>query len=236
MTFVHSLNSRILLNEDHISGSITGYSTEFKRDLGPVTTILDTGARFVPGLIDGSVTLNGLFNSAAGDLYEEISQIIGTDNSALVTVFPEGFTIGKPAFIAVTDLSEWEIPATVTDPVALTITGQPDDGVDWGVSLHALGAETADNTATSVDNAASSAGGGVATLHVTAYSGLTNVAFKVQHSTDNSSWSDLIAFTSVTAVTSERKTVTGTVNRYVRAFWDVTGSGSATFQMAFARR
>lgn len=236
MTFVHSKNSRILVNEDHISGSITGYTVTHQRDYSTVTSLLDDGYKSIPGLQSGTLALKGLFDSAAGGLYEEINACVGTDNSVLCTVLPDGFTLGQPAFITVADIEGFTVDASVSDAVSLSVDARPDDGVDLGVSLHAHSAETADGNGTSVDNTASSSGGGVASLHLTAYSGLTNIVVKVQHSADDSTWADLITFTTATDATAERKTITGTVNRYVRATWDVTGTGSATFVVAFARR
>ena len=39
---------------------------------------------------------------------------------------------------------------------------------------------------------------------------------KIQDSANNSDWADLITFSTSSAASAERKTVTGTVNRYVR--------------------
>jgi len=58
----------------------------------------------------------------------------------------------------------------------------------------------------------------------------------VQHSTDNSSWSDLCTFTAVSVVGSEILTGTGTVNRYVRYIISAFTGTSVTFAVAFARR
>jgi hypothetical protein len=71
--------------------------------------------------------------------------------------------------------------------------------------------------------------GATADLHVPALvlGGFTNVILKVQHSADNSSYSDLMTFTAVTGLTSERETVLTQVARYTRMSWDFTGSGSA---------
>lgn len=236
MAFVHSKNSRVFLNEDHQSANISGYTTRHARTFGTVTALTDSGYRAVPGLLSGSLAVRGMFDSAAGSLHEEYLACIGTDNSALWTICPDGTTLGNPAIIAVCDPQGYTVDAAVAEAVTVAIDAMPDDGVDIGVVLHDHAAETADGNGTSVDNAASSANGGVATLHVTAYSGLTDAVIKVQHSSDNSSWSDLITFTTVTGTTSERKTVTGTVNRYVRATVDVTGTGSVTYLVGVARR
>jgi hypothetical protein len=97
--------------------------------------------------------------------------------------------------------------------------------------LHPLGAETGAGSGTSVDNAASSANGGRGNLHVTAATGSGTV--KVQHSTDNAVWADLVTFTAATGATSETKEVTGTVNRYLRA--NHAPGTSITYVLGFAR-
>lgn len=238
MSFVHSKASRVLVNDTHLTGTIRGYSLGHTRQLADVTSPLDDGHRWLPGLLGGSLSLQGLFDSTAGSVHTKASAAVGVDNGLLVTVLPDGFTIGQPAFIAVTDLEGYTVDATVSDAVSVQIDGAPDDGVDWGVSQHAHGAETATGNSTSVDGTAATTGGGVASLHVTAASGTTpSATVKVQHSTDNSAWVDLITFTAATTATSERKTVTGTVNRYTRETRTISGTTpSFTYAVAFARR
>lgn len=236
---VHSKNSRIMVNERHLSGEMTGFTITHRRQLSDgVTTLTDEGKRYIPGLLDGRLSLAGVFDSTAGLIDDEVSTAAGTDDGLLVTALPDGFTIGKPAAIVLADIADYQVLAKVTDPVGITLDAQPDEGVDWGRSLHAHTAETATGNSTSVDNAALSSNGGVASLHVTAASGTTpSDTVKVQHSTDDSVWVDLITFTAATTTTSERKTVTGTVNRYVRETHTISGTNpSFTYAVAFARR
>lgn len=116
--------------------------------------------------------------------------------------------------------------------VTYGVSGQVDDGV----ILQPHTALTATTTGTSVDNAASSANGGAGYLEVSAYSGFTSVVCKVQHSADDSVWADLITFATVTsAPTAERIPVGGTVNRFTRSLVTVSGSGSITPFLGFAR-
>lgn len=237
MAFGHGKDSRVLLNETNPSGYITDYTTSAGRALANVTCLGATGHSFLPGLRVGGFSVRGPLD-LTGVLHSEVNGNLGTDNGALWTVFPSGWTIGQPAFVCASDLESYNLTSTPTDAVRVDVSAQPDSGVDWGVSLHALGAETADGNATSVDNAAGTSNGGVATIHATAYSGLTNAIVKVQHSTDNSSWNDLVTFATITAATSERVLVAAgtTVSRYLRANVDVTGTGSVTYAVAFARR
>jgi hypothetical protein len=92
-----------------------------------------------------------------------------------------------------------------------------------------------DTESSSVDNAASSSAGGVSYLQCTAYSGFSGAVFKVRDSSDDASFSDLVTHTTLTALGAERKTVAGTVDRYLAVKGDVTGSGSVTATLAFRR-
>ena len=81
----------------------------------------------------------------------------------------------------------------------------------------------------SVDNAASSANGAVGYLGVSALTlgGYTSVTIKLRDSTDDISYADHITFTNVTAApASERKTSSGTVNRYTKSTVTFNGAGS----------
>ena len=105
---------------------------------------------------------------------------------------------------------------------------------EWGQMLTA-GKRTdteATNGATKDDSASTSAGAS-SVLHVFSFTG-TNVTVTVQDSTNGSSWATLIAHTAADDVTSERKTVSGTVNRYLRVITAGTFS-SAVFALSLRR-
>lgn len=114
------------------------------------------------------------------------------------------------------------------------VSGEGNDGV----ILQPVEAKTADwNTEGSpVDNAASSANGGVGYLQVVLSTGFTNFVGKIRHSTDDITYTDLITFTdNVSAPFAERIAVAGTVNRYLAFDGNVTGSGSITVFCGFSR-
>lgn len=119
-----------------------------------------------------------------------------------------------------------------------------DGAVEEGVILHAHGEETAasgDTESTPVDNGVSSADGGAGYLQVSALTlgGYTSVTVKIRDSADDITYADLIAFTAVTsAPAGERKTVAGTVDRYLAMSWAFNGSGSGqsvTLMTGFGR-
>lgn len=240
MAFTLGNTSRILANTKAVTSTIAGWNVAHQRAGSEVTTMLDGGARYVPGLMSGTLTLRGPQDSTGQDLHSQINAATGVDNALLVTVLPYGTAIGQFAITVLGDVSEHAIDAAVSDATGFTMTAVADESVDMGFIVHALAAETVDGNGTTVDRGVGSAttGGGVAVIHATAFTGLTGAVIKIQHSTDNSVWADLVTFTNLTAVGAERKFLAPgvTVNRYVRAVTDVTGTGSVTFLVAFAPR
>lgn len=249
MAFAHGSSTAVLVNEVLVSSEVSGWTMGWNRQMSEVTCVGQTpgaaGSNFIPGLQSGTLGLRGpQAQNAASGLTVEIVAAIGVDDAFQVTCLPEGYdTIGKPAFFMVGDPTDYAVDATVADAVGMTMGAQADEAVEMGWILAPLQAYTADAlTGTAVDRGASpitpTTGGLAAALHVTAYSGFTNIVVKVQHSPDNSVWADLATFTTVTAAGKELVKVANgtTVNRYLRASIDVTGSGSATLLIAAAPR
>lgn len=238
MAFVHSKNSRLICGTVALSAYLRGWEHEQGHEYADVSVIVDEGHRWLPGLDNGSLKLDAIYDStvSSGSQDETLNTALGAASGSVISCAPAGFTVGNRVINLEARESAYALKSAVADAVSASSEWMSEGQLDCGVSLHDLSAETADSNSTSVDNAASSANGGAGALHVTAFSGLTNIVVKVQHSSDNSSWSDLVTFTTATGTTAERQTVTGTVNRYVRSLWDVTGTGSATFAVFFGRR
>lgn len=248
MSYVHGSSTRVLVNEIEVSSEVSGWSIGWNRQMSEVTCVGQTpgaaGANFTPGLMSGTLGLRGPQQAdPTTGLTAEIQQAIGVDNSFLATCLPDGVTIGKPAMFILGDPTGYTVDATVADAVSMTMNAQADEGVEMGYVLAQFQAYTADAlTGTAVDRGASpltpTSQGFVGAIHVTAYTGFTGVAVKIQHSADNSSWADLVSFTNVTGVGRERVSVARgvTINRYLRASIDVTGSGSVTLLVTAAPR
>lgn len=83
----------------------------------------------------------------------------------------------------------------------------------------------------------SSSAGAAGTLQVTTVSGTSPTAdVKLRDSADNITYADLITFTQATGRTAERKTVSGTVNKYVQVTYTIGGTApNFTMVVGFAR-
>lgn len=238
MAFAHSKNSKLIAGSLALTGFLRSWEHTTEREMADVTVHGDDGHEYVPGLQNSQLTLAGVWDTtaAAGGMDATLATARGAAAATVITAAPDDMDVGDRAIIASAREATYSVAAPVGDAVSWAATWPVDGVVDVGICLHALEAETADGNDTAVDQAASSANGGAATLHITAYSGLDSIVVAVQDSSDNETFADLIAFDSAAAVGAQHKTVTGTVNRYVQAEWDVTGTGSATFAVVFARR
>jgi len=144
----------------------------------------------------------------------------------VTTTVPHGLTTGQKVLITNNTLAG---PAINSD-LAVTVISTTTFSVNVNTSA-STGAGTGGSFV-----CASTVNGGAGIQAVSAYATFTGVVGKIQHSPDDSTWADLITFTNVTtAPGAERKTATGTVDRYTRYTRDVTGSGSFTPVVAFAR-
>lgn len=230
MSFKPGYKARVLVGDFALYTKLSDMGTGFTVDMLEPTTFGDGGnKRALAGLTDSTFNCEGFIDADTN------SEAAAWTGNTPLSYSHTGFARGESVWLVDTLKTSFEPGSQVAGMSSFSLNGQTDGPVSFGVSLHDLTAETATGNGTGHDGAASSASGGVGHLHVTSFSGLTNAVIKIQHSTDNNTFADLITFSTATGTTSERKTVTGTVNRYLRYALTVTGTGSVTFQTSFAR-
>jgi hypothetical protein len=185
------------------------------------------------GIESAMVSQKGFFDETANAANDAI---LGAPSrtSQVVSIGMGGNTVGAEAFclagtltgsykraIAVEEFTkadaEMESSGAIDDQSKVIAPHTARTGATW--------------TTTGLDNASSSNTGLAAYVQVSALTlgGYTNCVIVLQHSTDNSTWVDLVTFTAVTAApAAERKTVSSgtTINRYLRASASYTGAGT----------
>ena len=240
---------RVLLNHKDLSGILRDSSVEASVDTAETTTYrTSTGGAtrdktFIPGHRDATANFDGLFDGSTAAVDQVIEDALGSATQQRWTVGPEDDAIGRYAVLILSDHTEFTISAPADDVVSATAAVQASNR-RGGVWLAPLAARTSTGALTGVTDGSTTAGGStagaVAHLHVTAISTASTAApvVKVQHSSDGSSFTDLITFAASTAVGSQRGTATGAVKETVRAIvtsFPGTTAKSATFAVAFAR-
>lgn len=245
--FRHGKGTVLLAGKYDLSTYLNSVTASNAVETPETTTFLATDRSYLTGHTEGTVSFEGFFDGqttgvlgATSDAIDKIlSDALGDTINTVMTISNDGGAFGRRAILLDAVETNYEVTSPLTDVVAISGGANASDGLEYGVWLTYNTAYTAATNGTAVDGVASSARGSVANLHVTTNTRSTAVTIKVQHSTDNSVWADLITFTNTVAstLTSERKTTTGTVNRYVRVQVTPTaGTGSITLSVAFSRR
>ena len=238
-TFAHGKNVNVFVNEYDFSTYFNDVSASSMVETAEVSAFGSSAKEYIVGLTDGTVSLSGMFDGTATGTDVVFSAVLGSTTKQNVIVAPSGHSNGASAIMLEADDTSYEVSGAVADVVQTSAEFQSSDGVEHGKILSSGSAISATGNGTSVDNAASSANGGVGFVSVPTNTRNGNITVKVQQSADNSTFTDLITFTVVssTAKTFQRVEVTGTVARYLRVNYTVAGStGSATPVVAFARR
>ncbi len=247
-TFIHGKNTAVYIDEFDLTSYFNDVSIAQENEVAETTAFGDTNKSYLLGLRSGTLSMSGMWSADTDGSDEELQALLGNATTPLLTVREGAAAIGGSAVIAQANETSYAITSPVADinTIVADFECTPNQvsnltfALAGGVQLTA-GASIAHGSLgnlSSVDNSASSANGGAATLHIPANTVNGNTTIKVQHSANNSTWADLISFTVVGASTktSEIKAVSGTVNRYLRATASTAGSsGSITFMIAFAR-
>ena len=220
-----------------LAGVMTNVTYKTLTSTEETTALGDSWKEQTPmGVLSAELSQSGWFDDATNS---SVDAFVGKETtSQVVTLAPAGSTAGSKATgfagafgAEVTRVIEKEGLHKLD--VTYTASGEIEDGK----ILEALAARTATGNSASLDNSASSAAGAGLYLQVTAASGSSpTLDIVVQHSADDSTFTTLATFTQATAIGAERKTASGTVNRYLRVAATVGGSSpSFTYTVAVAR-
>lgn len=160
-----------------------------------------------------------------------------SDNKPAV-MLPIGAAHGLPAVCQSGLTTSVSVESPADGLTTIAIEGVSDVGLELG---HQIGdyktAVTTDGDSSVLDGGAASANGGSAYLIVTDLVGLSAVDVTIEDSADGSTgWATIGTFAQVTATdNAQRIAIGGNIKQYVRAVYDVTGSGSANVMVALTR-
>lgn len=246
----HSRHCRMLLDGHNVSGDarqIQNVGLSYPpQDNAGWDSDLDVFMHGRPMLAFGP--FQALFNQrngATGPVNAGAFTVLKDIDVAIASLFigmSEAPTIGCPSFFA--DVKHFSSPVEVGDNAPLVIGGNFNGAVSgvagWGQAL-AVGTSISSTTNNgSLDNGASTSDGWRAALHIAqsvGSMGSNDWEAKLQHSSNDSDWSDLGSpFTlDGSAVAAEIISGSGTVNRYVRAVFTKTAGNDIVPWLTFKR-
>jgi hypothetical protein len=237
LAFSHGRLAKLYVNGYDLTSYFKGVKAEGNLDPAESSALGDSSKKFIAGLQGGQISGDGMHDETAGAITPVLTAAISTEDSE-VTYFQNGDTIGTQGHGIQGEETSLKLDSPVDDVVACAFEAQSDKGLERVVSLRAAATTQTAGTTNSagVDNSVGSSAGASGYLHVFAYGGAGTVAVKVQDSTDDSTYTDLLTFTNVTANgVSERQYVAGTVKRYLRAQIIKTGAGTVTASVSASR-
>jgi RNase P/RNase MRP subunit POP5 len=239
MAFLHGRSTLLFLDQFDLSPYFNEISSAQKSDTAETTAFGATAKSFVVGFPDGSISLKGMWDGAVGAVDAYLSDAVGNSTDGVCSYGVGGPTFGARMRLLLSIGTEYETTVPVADVVSITGTISADGTIEPGQWLVVNSSLSTATTGAAIDNLGGTGNGAVAHLHVTANNRNGTAVVKVQHSTDNTTFVDLMTFTTIptATTTSQRLAVTGAVNRYLRAVTTPAGStGALTVSVGIARR
>ena len=237
MAKTSGLNVRLYVAGNDLSGDANSLSAVgYTSNLYDTPTLDSDAMKRIIGNVDGTLSVSGWFDNRTGGIHPTFTSNSGkvptADQNVLI---PLGSAVGDPCYGLVSKETDYSIDRSDGGPISVassfaTNGYAPAFGVMLTAHDDSVGSAA---SGTAVDNGASSSNGGIGFVQGFSLTSGT-VVTKIQHSTNNSSWTDLATFTSITGPTSEIVEVSGTVNRYIR--YNLSGTFSTlSFAMGFSR-
>ena len=234
------LNVRLYVMGYDLSGDANAVdSMGYTQNLMETTPLNSAAATRIVGLADGGLTVNGYFDNATGKIHPTFTSNSGKLPTAdQVVLVPMGASVGDPSVGISAKEADYSVSRSSGSAITVSSSFNGNGmGGEFGVMLTAHDdTHSSASSGSSVDNSASSSSGGSGYLQAISL-GSGSVIVKIQESTNDSSWTDLMTFSTVgtsDVSTAERLTMSGTVARYLR----VTSTGTfsnAKIAVGFSR-
>ncbi len=254
MAFKHGKDTKVFCDSYDLSSNLNTATVTQNGEPTETTTFTNSTKTYIKGLTGGSLSLDGMYE-ASTDLdptgttktFDQFLQgLISTANPSVLTVVPytmaagswvkgmyarmTSYDITSPVADIVSASTSWDTGHAGSDSSLVYASSWAAESLTTGSAVTPAAGATVDGT--TVDSGAASTAGYLIAWHIVANTSDAAQAIKVQHSTNGSSWSDLVtlATPSAGALSSGiNGAVTGTLNQYLRfQFSAASGYSSGT--------
>ncbi|CAB5220411.1 hypothetical protein UFOVP238_47 [uncultured Caudovirales phage] len=253
-TFSHGRNTKVLFGVYDISAYLKQASPSSTIDTPETTAFGSTNKSYVTGITDGKISASGMFDGSSGAVDSILQNAFGQASPNPLIVAPQGLaTVGERCWMLNTILSSYSVTASVSDMVGISADFQGTSNVKTGPVLSLLStANTVSATSTTINSAGvndrglatATSFGGFGILMIQTNSTNQAVTVKIEHAPDSSgsagSWTQLLAFTAVSAGTTSAQLValspTASINPWLRVtYTNTAGTGTFNAHVSFAR-
>lgn len=233
-TFSHGKGARLYAGSVNLTSYFHTASASGQADVAETSVFGDDDKSYVVGLSDATITGEGYFDQDAAGAGTQINVNLGSGTKTPWSGYLTGDAIGARGYGVLADTTSFEPGADLGEVVGFSFEAQSSTGLERLVSHIAFGTRSTAGTATSVDNAGSTVYGGAGYLHVTSLTG--SMAVRIEHSTDDNTYSTLVNFGTITGPVGTRIAFSGTANRYTRLVHTPASTGTMAFVAGLARK
>lgn len=250
VTYVHGKGAALLHGVMDLSPWIRDAKMSAKIDTSDTSHFGSNSKTYIIGQNDGLLSFSGMYDGnkvaqqTVTGINEYLSGVVVSDeaggNPYPVAFAPGGIASGSTAYTGLAKQTDYEIATPIADVEVINGSIQLTGGFNPGEFLSSTATISATTNFTGVDDLALSTKGAFFTLHVLSNTMTGASTFKIQHSTDNATWADLLTtYTSVPTVTLSAQSgliATGTtINRYLRLVATLSGTGALSVVATAAR-
>lgn len=235
--FKHGKAAVAMLGGVRVSDYLNALDLGLDADTADTTVYGSTWKSSVLGTASGKVNYGGLYDPASADFPTLLLSMV----PGVLTYCPGGgAAIGDRARLVQVLSTAYAESSPVGGIVAISGSFEATGSIGFGDVLHPYGEDTNTTTGATKDDAAATATGWTAHLHVAVVDGGSWVV-TIGDSANGTDWAGVGAFTAATGPTSQRlqsAAATTDLRRYVR--YDATRTGGSagdgiTFFLAYAR-
>ena len=219
-------NAKILLDKYDLSGELNEVTLNLTKGEVDITVFGDSALRRTGGLKSLDVSWSGFFEAnAAGTGSDNIMFSSLSSADQILTVIPEGSTVGDPCYFTKVTAFEYSTGGTVGDAMSFTGSAMSSDGEPI-VRGYLLGSETyassgADNGTEVLISAVRANDTMYGVYHCTAASVGDSCGVKIQSDTTGfGSPLDVVTFTGITGTTTKAELSTDT-DTDTQTYWRV---------------
>ena len=168
MAFIHGKNTKVLMNQYDLSAFLNNTDMTWEVDTPETTTYGNDDRVFIGGLRGSTLSFGGFYSATSSAAIDEVVPTdLGNVTPKLLSYATSGFGVGNRVYSVQSFYTNYTVTSPVDGVVTIALDVQGTDKLSDAVSLHNLTAVSSDGNSSVVDQANSSADGGIAYLHVT---------------------------------------------------------------------
>jgi len=222
--------ARVFLDKYEITGDLNSVTLTMTVGMEEDTVFQKASSTFAPTLVSWTLDEGGFFGK---DLDNCLNSYLGLEGKPHSFAIEGAATVGDIVYSGAGPIeTSYELSSPIGALVTASISLQGSGDLERTKTLR-YSSETATGTGSTLDWGSSGTDGAAGYLHVVGKRTDSTLVVKIQDSPDQTTWTDLITFSSTTDITAERKAVTGSVDRYLRAIWTVTDGAAPSGSWKF---